>query len=81
MMLSVQESAAEEGTAGITAGDFIAFSAAYGLFLAAMQALGDASLNLLRILPIYEWLKPIIETPAEVDSSKIYPGKLKGGSN
>ena len=79
MMLSVQESAAEEGTAGITAGDFIAFSAAYGLFLAAMQALGDASLNLLRILPIYERLKPIIETPAEVDSSKIYPGKLKGG--
>ena len=29
-------------------------------------------------MPIYERLKPIIETPAEVDSTKIYPGKLKG---
>ena len=78
MMLVVQRGAVEAGTPGITAGDFIAFSAAFGLFLAAMQAMGDASMNLLRIMPIYERLRPIVETPAEVDSSKIYPGKLKG---
>ena len=33
-----------------------------------MQALGDASLNLLRIVPIYERLVPILtQTPPEVD--------------
>ncbi len=32
--------------------------------MAAMQSLGDASLNLLRIVPIYERFKPILETQA-----------------
>jgi NHLM bacteriocin system ABC transporter ATP-binding protein len=78
MMMKVQEAArAGEGTP-LTTGDFIAFNAAYGLFLGAMQALGDASLNLLRIVPIYERLKPIITTQAEVDRTKAFPGRLKG---
>jgi ATP-binding cassette subfamily C protein len=78
VMLTVQQRAMEEGTPGITIGEFIAFNAAYGLFLAAMQALGEASLNLLRVVPIFERLKPIITVPAEVDSSKAFPGKLTG---
>jgi ABC-type bacteriocin/lantibiotic exporter with double-glycine peptidase domain len=44
-----------------------------------MQSLGDASMNLLRAVPIYERIKPIFETQAEVDSSKAFPGQLKGG--
>lgn len=36
-------------------------------------------MNLLRIVPIYERLAPILTTPAEVDSTKTYPGKLQGG--
>jgi ATP-binding cassette subfamily C protein len=59
-------------------GDFIAFNAAYGLFLMAMQALGDASLSLLRVVPIYERLSPILTTKPEVDASKSFPGVLKG---
>ncbi len=78
ILLNAQAAAEEAGTSGITTGDFIAFSAAYGLFLAAMQALADASLNMLRVVPIYERLKPILTTPAEADRSKVYPGKLKG---
>jgi ATP-binding cassette subfamily C protein len=78
VMISEQAAAAESGEPGLTTGDFIAFSAAYGLFLTAMQALADASLNMLRVVPIYERLKPILSTPAEVDASKVYPGKLKG---
>jgi ATP-binding cassette subfamily C protein len=70
----------DRGSAGnkMTTGDFIAFTAAYGLFMAAMQSLGDASLNLLRIVPIYERLKPILDCVPEVDRSKAFPGKLKG---
>jgi ATP-binding cassette subfamily C protein len=62
----------------LTAGDFLAFTAAFGLFLTAMQALGDASLSMLKIIPVFDRLKPILETAPEVDNSKTYPGQLKG---
>lgn len=76
-LLSIQQSG--DGTEpGLTTGEFIAFNTAYGLFLAAMQALGDASLSLLRVVPIYERFKPILETKPEVDQSKAFPGKLEG---
>jgi NHLM bacteriocin system ABC transporter ATP-binding protein len=78
VMLNEQEQAAAANQPGLTTGEFIAFTAAFGLFLAAMQSLGDASLNLLRIVPIYERLKPILETAGEVDRSKAAPGRLKG---
>jgi ABC-type bacteriocin/lantibiotic exporter with double-glycine peptidase domain len=79
MMIRVMQASAEAGTPPLSTGDFIAFNAAYSLFLAAMQALGDASMNLLRIVPIYERLKPLITTKAEVDRTKAFQGKLKGG--
>jgi ATP-binding cassette subfamily C protein len=79
VMMQAQTEAAETGQVALTTGDFIAFNTAYGLFLSSMQALGEASMNLLRVVPIYERLKPIITTPPEVDASKVFPGKLKGG--
>jgi ATP-binding cassette subfamily C protein len=78
IMISEQAAAAETGQPGLTVGEFIAFNSAYGLFLGAMQALGDASLNLLRIIPIYERIVPVLETTPEVDRSKAFPGKLTG---
>ncbi len=78
VMFMLQQSAIAEGRPGISMGEFIAFSTAYGLFLAAMQALGDASLSLLAVVPLYERLKPIVTTPAEVDGAKAYPGRLNG---
>jgi NHLM bacteriocin system ABC transporter ATP-binding protein len=76
-LLSIQQGA-DGSEPGLTTGEFIAFNTAYGLFLAAMQALGDASLSLLRVVPIYERFKPILETKPEVDQSKAFPGKLEG---
>ena len=67
------------GKLTMTTGDFIAFSAAYGLFLAAMQALAGASMGLLAIVPVYERFKPIITEQQEVDESRAYPGTLTGG--
>ncbi|MGE5244849.1 MAG: NHLP bacteriocin export ABC transporter permease/ATPase subunit [Betaproteobacteria bacterium] len=78
MVMIGQRNQAVAGAPAMTTGDFIAFTSAYGLFMAAMQSLGDASLNMLRIVPIYERLQPILECRAEVDSSKAFPGKLKG---
>lgn len=68
----------ELGTPGMTTGQFIAFNAAFGAFLTASLALSDASLGLLRALPLYERLKPIITTPAEIDETKEPPGELSG---
>lgn len=62
-----------------TTGDFLAFSAAFGIFLSAMQALGDASVSMLRVIPTLERLKPILEAEPEVDVSKAAPGVLQGG--
>lgn len=78
-MVKLKESAAESGeTFDLSTGDFLAFNAAFGIFLAAMQALGDASLNMLKIVPIFERLRPILEEPSEVDESKAPPPKIKG---
>jgi len=79
-LVAVQRSAAAKGAApSMTTGDFIAFTAAYGAFLTAMQSLADASLNVLRVVPIWERLKPILQAPPETDETKTYPGRLKGG--
>lgn len=81
VMIVEMQTAAESGARPMTTGDFIAFNAAYGLFLAAMQALGDASMSLLRIVPIYERIKPILESEPEVDPSRGFPGRLTGDIN
>lgn len=79
VLVKVQTSAAEQGaTSSITTGDFIAFNTSFSLFLAAMQALSDASLSLLKAVPIWERLVPILTTPAEIDESKLAPNRLKG---
>jgi|CXWL01.1.fsa_nt_gi ATP-binding cassette subfamily C protein len=79
-MVSLKAGALERGeTFEMTTGDFLAFSAAYGVFLGAMQSLGDASLGMLKVVPIYERLQPILLTAPEVDATKAYPGKLEGG--
>ena len=66
------------GSGGLSTGEFIAFSAAFGMFLAAMQSLSEASLSLLRAVPIWERLVPILTTEPEIDESKAPPGPLKG---
>ncbi|MEM6701163.1 MAG: NHLP bacteriocin export ABC transporter permease/ATPase subunit [Acidobacteriota bacterium] len=74
-----QKAAAEGGAApALSTGDFIAFNAAYGSFLAATQQLSEASLKMLKVIPIYERLKPIITEPAEIDETRLYPGRLTG---
>jgi NHLM bacteriocin system ABC transporter ATP-binding protein len=61
-----------------TTGEFVAFNAAFGTFMAAMQALADASLSLLKTVPIYERLAPILEAVPETDEGKAHPGRLRG---
>ncbi len=63
---------------GLSTGQFIAFNAAFGMFLTACLTLSEASLGMLRVVPMYERLKPILTSPPETDTLKAYPGQLKG---
>ena len=73
-----QSQAAEGGGDVLSTGEFIAFNAAYGAFLTASMSLSDASLQMLKIVPIFERMKPILTTEPEINELKAYPGKLKG---
>ncbi len=62
----------------VTTGEFIAFNAAFGIFLSSMLTLSGASLSILQIIPVYERFKPIIQAEPEIDDTKSYPGELNG---
>jgi len=59
-------------------GEFLAFNAAFGQFLAATLAAVSVLSTVLALVPVYERLKPILETVPEVDGSKAEPGELAG---
>ncbi|HVT18280.1 MAG TPA: NHLP bacteriocin export ABC transporter permease/ATPase subunit [Thermoanaerobaculia bacterium] len=59
-------------------GDFLAFNAAFGQFLAAALSLVAVFSGVLSAVPVYERLRPILETVPEVDESKAEPGELTG---
>ena len=79
-MHSSQEAAAKAGETAetISTGDFIAFNAAFGMFLGAILQLSSASLQIFQIIPVYERFKPIITEEPEIDEAKSYPGDLTG---
>ncbi|MDQ2870196.1 MAG: ABC transporter transmembrane domain-containing protein, partial [Acidobacteriota bacterium] len=78
-LVSVQSAAAAKGVpSSISTGEFIGFSTAFALFLVSMQSLSDASLGMLKAVPIWERLRPILTTPPEIDDTKSAPGALKG---
>ena len=73
-----QQDAAASGEKAISTGDFIAFNAAYGAFVAALLQLSNASLQIFQVVPVYERFKPIITEEPEIDEAKSYPGQLTG---
>jgi ATP-binding cassette subfamily C protein len=62
----------------LSLGEFLAFNAAFGQFLAAVLSMIGVLSSVLTMVPIYERLSPILETVPEVDESKAEPGELAG---
>ncbi|MEM8930340.1 MAG: NHLP bacteriocin export ABC transporter permease/ATPase subunit [Acidobacteriota bacterium] len=58
--------------------EFLAFNAAFGQFQAAALSLIGLFSSLLTIVPLYERLKPILDTPPEVDDGKSAVDELSG---
>ncbi|MEW5986216.1 MAG: NHLP bacteriocin export ABC transporter permease/ATPase subunit [Chloroflexota bacterium] len=62
----------------LSTGNFLAFNAAFGQFLLAGLQLSAAFTSALSVVPVYERLKPILQTLPEVDETKADPGELTG---
>ena len=63
---------------GMTTGQFVAFNGVFMNVLSSMLALSGVVLDLLIIFPLFQRLRPIIETPPETDEAKAHPGELSG---
>ncbi len=63
---------------GLSTGTFLAFSAAFGTFLAAGAALSQVIVSLVSMVPTWERGKPILETLPEVDAMRPDPGEITG---
>lgn len=60
------------------AGDFLAFNAAYGIFIGGLLSIVGKAVELFELIPIYERAKPIMETVPEVREGSEHPGELMG---
>ncbi|HEY3569667.1 MAG TPA: NHLP bacteriocin export ABC transporter permease/ATPase subunit [Thermoanaerobaculia bacterium] len=64
--------------ASLPVGDFLAFNAAFGQFLAAALGMIGVFSSVLTIIPLYERLSPILQEIPEVDATKAEAGDLTG---
>ena len=62
----------------LTTGDFLGFIAAFNVALGAMLSGTGALVGMLQLVPLYEQVKPILETEPEVHAGKHDPGELSG---
>jgi ABC-type bacteriocin/lantibiotic exporter with double-glycine peptidase domain len=67
-----------DSSASLSLGTFLAFSAAFGQFLNAGLNLTATALQISTVVPIYERIKPILQTKPEVDEAKSDPAELSG---
>ena len=63
---------------GMPLGNFMAFLSANTNFMGAIMQMLMASLLIIRVVPFYNRLKPILETTPESDDTKPSPGILDG---
>lgn len=62
----------------MSTGRFLAFITAFSGFLGAMAGVTSTIISSLKIIPLYERIKPILETPPEVNEVRADPGSLTG---
>ncbi|MEP6831778.1 MAG: NHLP bacteriocin export ABC transporter permease/ATPase subunit [Gemmatimonas sp.] len=63
---------------GLSTANFIAFSAAFGMAIAASAGVSNTLVSLLNIAPTLERVRPILDAAPEVGDSKPDPGEISG---
>jgi ATP-binding cassette subfamily C protein len=69
---------AASGNPVLATGQFLAFLTAAGTFLAASAAVSGALVKAIRVIPLYERARPLLQALPESDTTKTDPGKLTG---
>ena len=64
---------------GVTASNFYAFSAAYGMVSAAFMSLASAAITIANIKPVLDMVRPILEEVPEISENKQVITRLSGG--
>ena len=65
-------------SASFSTGEFLAFNAAYGMFIGNLLGLVSTAIDLAEVVPTYERARPLLEAVPEVDEAKAHPGELRG---
>jgi len=63
---------------GISFGEYIGFTSAFGAFSGAMIGVVSAFLQVNNVIPTYERVKVVLETPQEYEENAVIIGKLEG---
>ncbi|KAB8330853.1 NHLP bacteriocin export ABC transporter permease/ATPase subunit [Scytonema tolypothrichoides VB-61278] len=63
---------------GLSTGTFLAFNAAFGIFINGATSLSNTIVEVLEVLPLWNRLQPILLATPELNSSKTDPGRLSG---
>jgi NHLM bacteriocin system ABC transporter ATP-binding protein len=63
---------------GLTTGAFLAFNAAFGMFIASALTLTGIAIQLVELIPTWERARPILDALPEVDLERPDPGELTG---
>ncbi len=68
----------ESKDAGLSTGKFLAFSVAFGTFIAGATSLSDTLVDVLDVVPLWQRASPILQAEPEVNLTKADPGQLSG---
>jgi ATP-binding cassette subfamily C protein len=77
-LIAIFAAIATTGQGNRSTGTVLAFITAFSGLLAAALTVSTSLLQVLRIIPLFENARPILETTPEVDTTKVDPGELSG---
>ncbi|NET88330.1 MAG: NHLP family bacteriocin export ABC transporter peptidase/permease/ATPase subunit [Kamptonema sp. SIO1D9] len=66
------------GLSKLSTGTFVAFYAAFGIFITGGINLSNSSIDLLAIASLWKRVKPILDAPLEITQNSSHPGQLDG---
>jgi NHLM bacteriocin system ABC transporter ATP-binding protein len=77
-ILFIQIAATQRTGGGLSAGAFLAFNAAFAVFINGATEISNTLSEILEIIPLWERARPIVQSQLESDPSKADPGRLTG---
>lgn len=77
-ILFIQMAALQRNPSGLSAGAFLAFNSAFGVFIGSATDISNTLTDILEVVPLWQRAKTILQTELESDPTKADPGRLTG---